>query len=106
MQPGEKEIAAMKHQRDSVEMVQRHAIDSIRKSQEQQQQQAAVKDSLMPDDSTRAENMRQQLDVFAPAGEGKEEFVTLENDLMKINFSTRGGKIHSAELKNYKDYTG
>lgn len=37
---------------------------------------------------------------------GKEEFITLENDVMKITLSTRGGRIYSSQLKKYKTYFG
>ncbi|MBK5283762.1 MAG: membrane protein insertase YidC [Bacteroidia bacterium] len=106
MQPSEQEIALMKHQRDSVEAVHKAEFESAQKIQQQEQEKAVIHDSLAANDLLRSENLRQQLDVFAPAGEGKEEFLSMENDLFKINFSTRGGKVHSVELKNYKDYLG
>lgn len=102
MQPSEQEIAVMKHQRDSVEALQRVYLDSLNKVETQQQQ--SVKDSMVVDDSTRAENLRQQLDVFASSAEGAEELLSVENDLLKVTFSTRGGKVHSVELKKYKDH--
>ncbi len=106
MQPGPAEIAAMKHQRDSVAAVQKTMADSIRKV-ESTHQPVVQEDTLsMLNDSAKAERLHQQLDVFAAAGQGKEEFVTVENSLMKIVFSTRGGKVHSVELKKYKDYLG
>ena len=50
------------------------------------------------------------LDVYAKNGSfaaslsGTEEFVTLENDSLKIELSTKGGVIASAVLKGYKTY--
>ncbi|MBC7588922.1 MAG: membrane protein insertase YidC [Chitinophagaceae bacterium] len=35
---------------------------------------------------------------------GKEEFATMENELMKITFSNRGGRLKFVTLKNYKSY--
>ena len=40
------------------------------------------------------------------ASEGEEEFYTIENDLMKVTFSNRGGRVASVELKDYKTYQG
>ena len=34
-----------------------------------------------------------------------EEFATLENDLVKIKISNKGGRIYTTELKNYKTYS-
>lgn len=37
---------------------------------------------------------------------GSERLVTVENGLMKVVFSTRGGSVSSVTLKNYKDSSG
>jgi YidC/Oxa1 family membrane protein insertase len=103
MQPNEQEIAAMKHQRDSVEAAHKAIADSLQKTEVQQQTLTAT-DSVIDNDSVRAEQLHQQLDVFASAAEGKEEFTVLENDFFKVNLATRGGKVHSVELKKYKDH--
>jgi YidC/Oxa1 family membrane protein insertase len=104
MQPSPTEIAAMRKQRDSTMAAQRTLTDSLHKV-ETMQQPVLNKDTVV-DDSLKAEQLHNQLDVFAAAGEGKEEFITVENDFMKVNFSTRGGKVHSVELKKYKTYQG
>ncbi len=43
---------------------------------------------------------------FSASIAGKEEFITLENDVMKITLSTRGGRIYSSQLKKFKTYFG
>lgn len=40
------------------------------------------------------------------ASQGTEEFYTVENDLMKIVFSNKGGRVATVELKDYKKYGG
>jgi len=42
-----------------------------------------------------------KLGAFAAASVGKEEIVTLENDKIKIDFSTKGGKITKVMLKEH-----
>lgn len=54
-------------------------------------------------DSTTLEN---QYGSFAQAAKGENRFITLENELVKIRISTRGGRVYSAELKNYKRWDG
>jgi YidC/Oxa1 family membrane protein insertase len=44
--------------------------------------------------------------VFSDAVKGTGHFITLENNLMKIRISTKGGKIYSVELKGYKRFNG
>lgn len=40
--------------------------------------------------------------VFAPASVGSSEIVSIENDVIKIDFDTKGGRIVSAWIKDYK----
>ncbi len=44
--------------------------------------------------------------AFANAESGKPELIVLENELIKLNISTKGGKIASAQLKKFKTYGG
>ncbi len=37
---------------------------------------------------------------------GEERIYTVENDLMKVSFSNKGGRVASVELKDYKTYKG
>ena len=41
--------------------------------------------------------------AFFQATQGEEQFLTLENDLLKLVFSNKGGRICKATLKGYKD---
>jgi len=45
--------------------------------------------------------MKGELGVFANAAVGKDASFTVENDVYKLNFITRGGKIGRVELKDY-----
>ncbi len=44
--------------------------------------------------------------AFAEATAGEEQFFYLENKKVKLKFSTKGGRIYSVELKDYKTYDG
>ena len=41
-------------------------------------------------------------DIFAPASVGTSEIVSIENDVIKIDLDTKGGRIVSAWIKDYK----
>lgn len=43
---------------------------------------------------------------FTTAGTGAEQITVIENELMKVNFSNKGGKVYSVVLKNYKSHDG
>lgn len=58
------------------------------------------------EDSLRILKQKQVMGPFAGAVGGNEENYILENDDLKLEFTNRGGKIKTAELKKYKDYKG
>jgi YidC/Oxa1 family membrane protein insertase len=103
--PSEKQIEAAKRQRDSLEMV--------RVAQEKEMAAAAASKvaatPVAPVDSlSTAENdeRKNKFGLFASQSVGKEKFYSIENNLMKVTFSNKGGRIYSVELKNYKTYEG
>ncbi len=48
--------------------------------------------------------LKEQFGPFANAAKGEQKLITVENNLMKVKFSTKGGNIYSVELKNYLTY--
>jgi YidC/Oxa1 family membrane protein insertase len=62
----------------------------------------SVADSTVAD-STR---LKENYGTFANVAKGKQEFITLENSLLKLTISTRGGRPYSVEVKEYKTYSG
>lgn len=55
------------------------------------------------DSISRLEN-QQKYGVFAQASQGEEKEITLENNLVRIVFSTKGGIVKAVELKEFKTY--
>jgi len=102
--PSQEEIEAARLRQDSIARVearhQQEAASQLKLNEEQ------AKDSLpMAFDSTEISGKTVgQFGAFAQAASGKEQLITLENNLMKIKVSTKGGKIYSVELKNYQTY--
>jgi len=43
---------------------------------------------------------------FGSSKNGSEKLITLENELLKVNITNKGGRIKSVELKNEVDYNG
>lgn len=102
--PSAEEQQKIKAQQDSIARVQEAAKN---KAAQQPAQVAATApaDSLVPD-SLLAAQRKQQFGVFSNATLGKNETITLENDLMKVSVSSKGGRIASVLIKNYKSYDG
>lgn len=55
-------------------------------------------------DSAQLGTLTNRFGQFATGAIGTKEFITLENDLLRLKISTQGGHIFSAELKNYKTW--
>ncbi len=76
----------------------------------QQQQAAAPQQAATtnqpiaqaPGDSANQVMANAKFGAFAAAGAGREQFETLENDLVKVTFSTKGGQIKEVFLKKYQ----
>jgi len=55
-------------------------------------------------DSTLNSKLRAVYGDFYQAAQGEEELIILENDLMILQISTKGGRVYSAQLKEFTDY--
>mgnify|MGYP000219587907 CR=1 FL=1 len=100
--PNEQELKARKYTLDSIAQV-----DSLSKIKAVQQKLAAAdsiaKIQVLPD-SLREETTKKVFGSFYKGALGTEQFTTLENELIKVTLSNKGGKIYSVELKEYKTY--
>lgn len=73
--------------KDSIRLAQKPFEDSLNK----------IKDSTGQKEAT---------GIFRDTAKVKEEFVTLQNELIKITFTTKGGQPKKVELKNFKGQDG
>ncbi|MCF6358004.1 MAG: membrane protein insertase YidC, partial [Draconibacterium sp.] len=104
-QPSKEEIEATKRKQDSIAQVNADLALQQQKLKEQQvTEQALIQSS---DTSFREKALQNKVDeygVFGVAAVGEETFTTLENNLMVITFSNKGGRIYSIRLKNYQTH--
>jgi len=95
--PTEEQVEAQKRYRDSIQKVEMARA-----------QQAVLLEALQQqtkiDTVVDADAAKTLFGNFASSAVGEEQFVTIENDLLKLVFTTKGGRIYSAELKEYKTY--
>lgn len=61
----------------------------------------ASEDLTLASDSLQEQSLNRKFGVFAHAATGNETFYSIENDLIKIVFSNKGGRPYSAVLKEY-----
>jgi len=95
--PNKKEMEERKRQQDSLALVLQQQME-----QQKIQQQNDSLAALYADTSKVV--VEEKLGEFAAAATGAKEFVTLENDLIKLVVSTLGGRPYSVELKSYKTH--
>lgn len=96
--PNEEEIARQKAYNDSIALVQ--SMDSVK---QQSLKAATIKDTTAVNagDSASQVKMQQTYADFRSATLGTEKLYTLENEVVKITLTNKGGKVISAVLKNY-----
>lgn len=85
--PNQEERARAQHYQDSIQQV-------IQKQEEIKKAQEAIAEKTIAVDSTSA---------FFQATQGKEQLLTLENELLQLVFTNKGGRVCKATLKDYKD---
>lgn len=105
-QPSQEEIAYQRQYNDSIAAVEAKAAMEAQLWQQQADSMANLSlagDSLQADSVERA-RLISEFGAFAPVAKGEEEIVTIENDVLALEFSTRGGYLRRAMLKDYKNY--
>ena len=104
--PSKEELAERKRVQDSIALVQAQEMEAKLISEEIAQQLAAEKAAQAGTQT--ADELAQQVAAvygpFAPAAQGQEGLIVLENSKVRISIDRRGGRIAKAELKEYKAY--
>jgi YidC/Oxa1 family membrane protein insertase len=104
-QPSEEEIAAAKRARDSVA--------AIQLEQRQQQDAPIIREAIEEiveaetvelNDSIVKLELASKLGAFAAAAEGEDGAIVLENDVLRMEVSRKGGHPLSVQLKDYRTY--
>ena len=102
--PSKEELAERKRVQDSIALVQAAEWEAKQKSAQIAEQLQAAQTTSTTTPEVLAEQIANLYGPFAPATQGQEGFITLENSKIKIAIDRRGGRIAKAELKEYKAY--
>ncbi len=101
--PSEEQIARQKRYNDSIEIVEQNRIaneEAVRKAKE-----IIMTDSVVTNDTSAVKSkIEDAFGVFSSSAVGEQKFFTLENKLVKLTFSNKGGRLYTAELKNYRTH--
>ena len=102
MTPSKEELAQQRHIQDSINRVNRERFvkDSI--SMAEANALMTETSNTVKDDSYAARY--NQYGSFANAAAGENKTWTLENEILKVDFSSRGAYVKTVELKDYKTF--
>ena len=89
--PSQEEMERAQHYQDSIQAI--------------AQQEAAMREAEAAAQSAQALTL-DSTSLFFGANQGTEQFTTLENNLVKVTFSNKGGRVVSATLKDYNNQQG
>ena len=98
--PSAQQVAENKRIKDSTEQATRR-IDSLKMAQPMAQ---APVQAALPD-SVRRQQMQGDFGIYSAFAMGQEQINTLENDVFKITFTNKGGRIKDVLLKKYYKLT-
>jgi YidC/Oxa1 family membrane protein insertase len=102
--PSQEQLEAQKRYQDSIAWVQQQQMEEIAHTiAAEKQKTETIANEEIPD-SVRQSQLQDIYGNFSVSSQGTDEWVTLENNLMKINLSTKGGRIRSVHLKEYTNY--
>ena len=103
--PSKEELAERKRVQDSIALVRAQEAEALRVSE---QISAQIQAQQSASEEVTSEELAQQIfavyGAFAPAAQGEEGIITLENSKVRLGISRRGGRVAQAELKEYKAY--
>ncbi len=101
--PSEEEVARQRRYNDSIALVQQSRMEA-----EAARREAAAALNAEQSQEVNEEEIEFRLSdafgAFSVSASGKEELYTIENELVRIVLSSKGGRIYSAELKNYRTH--
>ncbi len=98
--PSTEELERRQHYQDSLRYVRQLEQEA---QQAIEQAQAALATNTA-DTAEVSVSLQEVYGAFAPAAIGTESETILENELLRLHVSNKGGHIQQAELKNYRSY--
>ena len=104
--PSEEEIAAQKAERDSIEAVEAERASVLQEQKAVEKAREVETTIVYESDSAKNDALTRKYGEFGVSGEGEEGLVYIENDVLRIGLSKKGGHPASVQLKRYQKYTG
>lgn len=97
--PSEAELTKQKHYQDSINALAPVTVTTVNTTTESLPSTVSTTQTDSLSDEQQTVN---KFGAFAPSANGEEKFYILENNLIKLTVSSKGGQIISVQLKDYK----
>lgn len=94
--PDQEELARQQRQRDSIA-----ALQPVKVQDERIYDANPIQQASQETNSSDTSYLQTKFGEFAPFASGEEQFLTLENEKIKVILSNKGAKVYSVELKEY-----
>ena len=97
-----RKLEAAKQTQDSIAQV-----EANKALLQHQAEEANKIEDLISDSIANSDKLKENTDLYGAFGNaaiGDEEFFIIENNLIKVTLSNKGGKIYSVQLKDYKTH--
>ena len=114
MSPSKEELEKQRQVQDSIRRarLEQMALDSLRLAEQNKAEALAqIEDSIamsQMDSATLAQKqvneLTEQFGAFAASAQGEEQFWTIENQVQRLTFSSKGGFLKKVQLKKYQTY--
>ncbi|MFK5854780.1 MAG: membrane protein insertase YidC [Bacteroidota bacterium] len=107
MTPSAEELARKQHVADSIAMVQREKNAALIKSAEVLEQKSQIEETISENNAPVSDSyaeLKSKYDLFANSAIGEDKLYIIENDLIKLEITNKGGHIRTIELKEYKTF--
>ena len=108
--PSEAQLEAARRYNDSIAQVEANKVQEAQLKGDTQKSTLAAATTSSLSDTAQLNNANVELKnlygIFYEKAKGTQMFYTLENNLVKLKISNKGGKIYSVELKGYKRFNG
>lgn len=100
--PARERRAEELRRQDSIARIEKHMPETVM-PQEQERSELSSTDTTAGNEQDMERSIK-ELGDFAGSSLGEEKMVVLENNLLKVTFSTLGGRPYSVDLKKYQTY--
>lgn len=101
--PSKEEVARQQQYNDSIAVVKRQKMEAEAAAREANLLMLASQQNDTVETSVQ-EKMEDLYGAFGVAAIGEEQFYLLENEHLRLELTSKGGRIYSAELKNYRTH--